>query len=260
MPAPQSWIAAYRTCAPSPTRISVIASLNARVRSGEAYRSMNVTSAPASTTINVREDRASSTSTYQRLQRQVDPRRGHVQERATGSEGAVHRGEARALGWDEIVQRALDEVGYSAAAASRSVKITPFAASVGSRCVTMTSESCWICRPARPPMSPAAFRTRRHAVEVLSSARPPAVYGANVRSRSEVGVAPLLGLLRRDRQGFEVGERLSPQVAREPGDLGQACQGAFVEGVIAVFSRPSLPSAARRGGSARPRTPSATRA
>ena len=64
MPAPQSWIAAYRTCAPSPTWISVIASLNARVRSGEAYRSMNVTSAPASTTISVCGNTAApSTST-----------------------------------------------------------------------------------------------------------------------------------------------------------------------------------------------------
>ena len=65
MPAPQSWIAAYRTCAPSPTWISVIASLKARVRSGEAYRSMKVTSAPASTTISVWGNTAApSTSTY----------------------------------------------------------------------------------------------------------------------------------------------------------------------------------------------------
>ena len=36
MPAPQSWMAAYSTCAPSPRTISVTASLNARVSGGEA--------------------------------------------------------------------------------------------------------------------------------------------------------------------------------------------------------------------------------
>jgi hypothetical protein len=68
-----------------------------------------------------------------------------------------------------------------------------------------------------------------HPVEVLSPSA-----GRVRRERQielgQVGVTPLLGFLRRGRERLELVEGAAAQVPGEPGNLGQARQGAFVEG------------------------------
>ncbi len=45
----------------------------------------------------------------------------------------------------------------------------------------------------------------------------------------QVGVAPLLGLLRRDGHGLELRERSQTELAGEPRDLGKLREGVLVE-------------------------------
>ena len=115
--------------------------------------------------------------------------------------------------------------GRSAIARSRSPNQTPLPASAGSRWVTITSEFRWICRPARSPTWPAGGEDLLgHLVEVLGAAaldeRPQVEPEA-----LQVRVPPLLGLLRRDRQGLERLERLRADRLDERGRSRQASRG-----------------------------------
>ena len=77
--------------------------------------------------------------------------------------------------------------GCVAAAASRSVNTTPLLASTGSRCVSMASELCWISRPERSPIAPAAASTSP-GTSSRFAARPPGVYGAKSSANPERSV------------------------------------------------------------------------
>ena len=157
---------------------------------GDAYRSMNVTDAFAPTTISVcGKTAAPSASRYVSVcsgrsictpsgtYRNVPPVRNAP---------CIAVNFVRSVGTSECRWRSTRS-GCVAAAASRSVNTTPLLASAGSRCVSIASELCWISRPDRSPIAPAAASTSP-GTSSRFAARPPGVYGAKSSSNPDRSV------------------------------------------------------------------------
>ena len=260
---------------------------------------MNVTSAPASTTISVCGNTAApSASTYVNVcsGRSTFVSRGTYRNVPPVRNAACIAVKRVRSDRHEVVQVPLDQVGM-----------------LGRRLVEVAEPDTLVDEPGRPlgrdhlrvqlDLEPGALTTTgggEHpmAAHVLGSAAAREGDVVQLEPR-QIRVAPLLGGLGGHRQAREGVERLLPELPREARHLGQRGQGQFVEGgacrdvahlrFVSMregrpfgpalsahqalgsglgsedsfgwvgLSRPSPPSAARSGGSARPRTPSAAR-
>ncbi len=178
----------------------------------------------------VREDRGLGVEVRQRLQRQLDLDAGrHVQERPPRAERGVQGGELGAVGRDEAVQVGLDELG---AFGDRAVQVAEPDALAGEDRVEMGDHHLGVPLDLQPCALAHLACGREdllgHLVQVLGAAaldeRPQVEPEA-----LQVRVAPLLGLLRRDRQGLERLERLRADRVEERRRRGKPREGVLVE-------------------------------